>query len=177
MNGHVSLILGGARSGKSARAETLAESLQKPVVYVATYVPDATDAEMLERIVKHTQRRPNTWETIEKRFDLAQIFREHPRKILLLDCLTLWLSYHCEQLEETVLLNLLEDSLNVARSNDITLLLVSNELGMGLVPGTALGRSFRDLCGRANQLVARLADHVEFQIAGLPLNLKGGPPE
>lgn len=177
MTGHVSLILGGARSGKSARAEKLAESLNKPVIYVATYVPDATDAEMHERITKHTQRRPITWETIEKRFDLAQLFLEHPRKTLLLDCLTLWLSFQCEQLEEIALLNLLEESLSISRSNGITLLLVSNELGMGLVPGTALGRSFRDLCGRANQLVARLADHVEFQIAGLPLNLKGRPPE
>lgn len=177
MTGHVSLILGGARSGKSARAEKLAESVNKPVVYVATYVPDAADAEMHERIAKHTQRRPSTWETVERRFDLAQLFLEHPRKTILVDCLTLWLSFQSEHLKETALLYLLEESLCIARSNGITLLLVSNELGMGLVPATPLGRSFRDLCGRANQLLARLADHVEFQIAGLPLNLKGRAPE
>ncbi len=176
MTGHISLILGGARSGKSKRAEQLATETLKPVVYVATYVPDTSDAEMLSRITAHTQRRPAHWQTVECRFDLPQIFREHPGKTVLLDCLTLWLSFQRDKLDERQLLSLLEEALNAARSNGITLFLVSNELGMGLVPGTSLGRSFRDLCGRANQLAAGVSDHVEFQIAGLPLVLKGGPP-
>jgi adenosylcobinamide kinase/adenosylcobinamide-phosphate guanylyltransferase len=176
MRGHISLILGGARSGKSARAEHLAKHLERPVVYVATYFKDATDSEMLERITVHKTRRPCGWETVEGRFDLGQIFHEHPRKTVLLDCLTLWLSHQCAALDERSLLRVLEDALESARLKQVTLLIVSNELGMGLVPGTPLGRSFRDLCGRANQLVANTADHVEFQIAGLPLNLKGGPP-
>jgi len=176
MTGHISLILGGARSGKSRRAEQLATKTLRPVVYIATYVPDTSDAEMLSRIASHTQRRPANWQTVESRFDLPQIFREHPGKTVLLDCLTLWLSFQHDKLDERQLLSLLEEALNAARLNRITLFLVSNELGMGLVPGTSLGRSFRDLCGRANQLAASVSDHVEFQIAGLPLILKGGPP-
>lgn len=176
MTGHISLILGGARSGKSLRAEQLALKTLQPVVYIATYVADPGDAEMLARITSHNQRRPTSWTTVENRTDLQQIFFEHPDKTVLLDCLTLWLSFQHVQLDEHRLLSLLEEALNAARLHRITLLLVSNELGMGLVPATSLGRTFRDLCGRANQLAAGLADHVEFQVAGLPLNLKGAPP-
>lgn len=174
MSSKITLILGGARSGKSRRAEQLAGSTGSPVVYVATYASSHTDTEMLERIAKHRATRPPHWTTVENEFDLQSIFRQHAGKTVLIDCLTLWLSYHCEQTTECDLLARLDASLKTARDHNISLFIVSNELGMGLVPSTALGRSFRDLCGRANQQVAETADHVEFQIAGLPLILKGG---
>lgn len=175
MSSKITLILGGARSGKSRRAEQLAGDAGHPVIYVATYASNQTDPEMLERISKHQCTRPTYWTTIENEFDLQSIFQTHDGKTVLIDCLTLWLSYHCEKTSEPDLLALLDASLLAARRHNISLYIVSNELGMGLVPGSPLGRSFRDLCGRANQKAAQAADHVEFQIAGLPLILKGGP--
>ena len=177
MSPNITLILGGARSGKSTRAEMLAAQSNLPVVYVATYATSHPDPEMACRIEKHRAQRPTHWTTVENQFDLEIIFHAHKGTAVLIDCLTLWLSFHCEHKTETQLLTLLRSALESARENDISLFIVSNELGMGLVPTTSLGRSFRDLCGRANQLVAAYSDHVEFQIAGLPLILKGGPPQ
>jgi adenosylcobinamide kinase/adenosylcobinamide-phosphate guanylyltransferase len=174
MNSKITLILGGARSGKSRRAEQLAAKEGRSVIYVATYATKFADNEMQDRITQHQSTRPPHWITIENDFNLTQIFQAHPGKTVLIDCLTLWLSYHCETLRESEILDLLAASLREARTNGISLFVVSNELGMGLVPSTALGRSFRDLCGRANQQVAEFADGGEFQIAGLPLALKGG---
>lgn len=177
MSARITLILGGARSGKSARAEALASIAPGPTAYVATYHtgPDpAQDPEMQERLHKHRARRPAHWITVENQFDLHAAFAQSGARTVVLDCLTLWLSHLCEGLPEPALLNRLEASLLEARRLEIDLFIVSNELGMGLVPSSPEGRAFRDLCGRANQLVARLADRVEFVIAGLPLVLKGG---
>ncbi len=174
MTAKLTLILGGARSGKSRRAEQIASAEGRPVLYIATCATDLADPEMAARIQTHRAQRPSYWTTSENNFDLPALFAKHAHQTVLLDCLTLWLSYHCEHLEESSLLSKLEGSLVFAREKFVSLIIVSNELGMGLVPSTPLGRSFRDLCGRANQMVARHADHVEFQIAGLPLLLKGG---
>ena len=174
MSSKITLILGGARSGKSRRAETLAAKEGRPVVYIATYATEFADAEMAERISMHRSTRPPHWTTLENQFNLQETFAANAGKTVLIDCLTLWLSHHCEHTPETELLERLVSSLETARDNGISLFIVSNELGMGLVPSSPLGRSFRDLCGRANQRVAESADHVEFQIAGLPLTLKGG---
>jgi adenosylcobinamide kinase/adenosylcobinamide-phosphate guanylyltransferase len=176
MSAKITLILGGARSGKSRRAETLAAASGREVVYVSTCATALADAEMQERIRLHREQRPAEWTTVENEFDLPAICARYSGTTLLLDCLTLWLSYHCESVPELELLERLRDGLKAARLHDLKLLIVSNEMGMGLVPSNPLGRSFRDLCGRANQLVAAEADHVEFQIAGLPLVLKGGTP-
>ena len=174
MSAHLSLILGGARSGKSRRAEVLATASGAAVVYVATCATALADGEMLDRIGAHQVRRPAHWFTVENRFDLPVLFSELSGRTILLDCLTLWLSFHCEAMEEKALLDYLRASIESAKRNAHSILIVSNELGMGLVPSNPAGRSFRDLCGRANQLVAAEADFVEFQIAGLPLVLKGG---
>ncbi len=174
MSAPLSLILGGARSGKSRRAEALAAQSGLSVVYVSTCATALADAEMQERIRVHRAQRPAEWTTIENQFALDVLFAEHAGKTVLLDCLTLWLSFQCESTPEPELLARLLEGLQAARAHGVTLFIVSNEMGMGLVPSHPLGRSFRDLCGRANQLVAAHADHVEFQIAGLPLMLKGG---
>jgi adenosylcobinamide kinase/adenosylcobinamide-phosphate guanylyltransferase len=174
MSSHISLILGGARSGKSRRAEWLAAQSSTSVVYVATWATSASDDEMRARVLAHRSQRPDGWVTVENRFDLPALFEEFSGRTVLLDCLTLWLSFHCESKSESVILEYLKTSLALARSSTLRLLMVSNELGMGLVPSTPMGRGFRDLCGRANQLVAAEADFVELQVAGLPLVLKGG---
>jgi adenosylcobinamide kinase/adenosylcobinamide-phosphate guanylyltransferase len=174
----IHLVLGGARSGKSAYAESLALRTERPVVCVTTCATAFADAEMRERIRSHRARRPTHWTTLEDRFDLETLFRSHPGCTLLVDCLTLWLSFHSfsvETLGEEHLLRRLESAVDAARDGNVLLLCVSNELGLGLVPSSPLGRSFRDLAGRANQRLAARADAVDFLVAGLPLRLKGPP--
>jgi len=168
------LILGGSRSGKSRRAEEIAEAKGVPVTYVATYATAQTDPEMADRVARHRKQRPAHWTTIENRFDLKALFHEQRDSLILLDCLTLWLSYRqmTESREELILAEL-EEAVRSRSSDSPGLIVVSNEVGLGLVPSSAEGRSFRDLSGHANHLVARLASRVEFIIAGLPLLLKG----
>jgi adenosylcobinamide kinase/adenosylcobinamide-phosphate guanylyltransferase len=166
------LVLGGARSGKSRYAERLVESAAACGTYCAT--AEAGDAEMAERIAAHRARRGPFWHTVESPLALAPVIakeatRERP---LLIDCLTLWLSNLLlsgrePEAESAVLRRALQDTAG-------PVVLVSNEVGMGLVPETPLGRRFRDTAGRLNQDVAALADRVVFVAAGLPLVLKEG---
>ena len=165
----VTLVLGGARSGKSAYAERLIE-IHGPGLYVAT--AEAGDAEMSERIRRHQERRGGSWTTVEEPLDLAGALKTTaaPGIAVLVDCLTLWLS------------NLMEAGKNVdAESAGLCetlkdakgpVVLVSNEVGMGIVPENALSRAFRDHQGRLNQAVAEAADRVVFVVAGTPLVFK-----
>ena len=167
----VTLVLGGARSGKSRYAERLVEGASACGTYCATAV--AGDAEMAARIAAHRARRGPFWGTIEAPLALASAVAvaepEHP---VLVDCLTLWLSNLLmadrQPEEETRTL------CNALREAAGPVVLVSNEVGMGLVPDTPLGRKFRDAAGWLNQEIAALADRVVFVAAGLPLVLKGG---
>ena len=162
------LVLGGARSGKSAFAEQLARDAAPERVYLATAT--AGDDEMRERIAHHQARRSG-WRTVEEPLDLvAALAREaRPGRAVLVDCLTLWLSnlMHAERDVEA------ETRALVAclRAAD-GIVLVSNEVGLGLVPETPLGRRFRDAQGRLNQAIAAVVDDVVFIAAGLPLWLK-----
>jgi adenosylcobinamide kinase/adenosylcobinamide-phosphate guanylyltransferase len=179
MNGSITLILGGSRSGKSRRAESLAGQKAMPVTYVATCATALMDDEMRRRVQQHRRHRPADWRTVENRFDLPELIAENEGTLLLVDCLTLWLSHGwITQPDETRILAELERALQAATARNRPLILVSNELGMGLVPAGAQNRGFRDLCGRANQVAAAYAARVEFMIAGLPLVLKGdgAPP-
>ena len=165
------LVLGGARSGKSRLAEHLVEAAAPAGTYCAT--AEAGDDEMRERIAVHRARRGTFWQTIEAPFDLtAPIGAATAERPLLIDCLTLWLSNlllagRPLDAEFATLRAALRDALG-------PIVLVANEVGLGLVPGTPLGRRFRDAAGRLNQEVAALADRVVFVAAGLPLVLKGG---
>ena len=170
----LSLILGGARSGKSAFAEALATSANRPRTYIAT--SQAFDAEMEAKIARHRQDRGPDWKTIEAPLDIeAALVEVTANSIVLIDCLTLWLSnqMHAEadiDAEITKLLTVLSASPN-------PVICVSNEVGMGLVPDTPLGRQFRDLQGRLNRKIAEQSDLAVFVAAGLPLTLKGTLPE
>jgi len=168
----VTLVLGGARSGKSRHAEALVEAAASCGTYVAT--AEAGDAEMTARIALHRARRGTFWHTVEEPLALAQaILREAaPERPLLVDCLTLWLSNL--MLAERRTEHETEMFCAALRRAAGPVVLVANEVGLGLVPETPLGRRFRDDAGRLNQEVAAFADRVVFVAAGLPLVLKGG---
>jgi adenosylcobinamide kinase/adenosylcobinamide-phosphate guanylyltransferase len=166
----VTLVLGGARSGKSRYAEGLIETAAVHGTYCAT--AEAGDAEMTARIATHRARRGDFWRTVEAPLDLsATIGRDAaPGRPLLIDCLTLWLSNllladKCVEAETRALCAAMRQAAG-------SVVLVANEVGLGLVPETPLGRRFRDAAGRLNQEVASLADRVVFIAAGLPLVLK-----
>ena len=168
-------VIGGRRSGKSRHAESVAAASGLPVSYLATYCTEEADEEMRARIELHRQRRPSHWKTIENRFDLRNQILESDGRLLLVDCLTLWLSFQQTQARsaESILAEL-DEAMQTACQQERALILVSNEVGTRLVPSTPESRNFCDLCGSANQLVARYATRVEYLVAGLPLVLKGG---
>jgi adenosylcobinamide kinase/adenosylcobinamide-phosphate guanylyltransferase len=165
----LTLVLGGARSGKSRHAESLIMTLPPPWTYVAT--AEAGDAEMAARIKSHRERRGAQWRTIEAPRDLAKALSACGDGPVLVDCLTLWLSNlmlaEADIEEETAHL---EETL-VAQNGP--LVLVANEVGSGIVPSYALGRRFRDAQGVLNQRIAARAERVILMVAGLPLLLKG----
>jgi adenosyl cobinamide kinase/adenosyl cobinamide phosphate guanylyltransferase len=170
---NVTLVLGGARSGKSRYAEGVMAALPSPWVppwvYVAT--AEAGDAEMAERIAAHRARRERQWETIEAPRDLPAAFKTCRGKPVLVDCLTLWLSNlmlaDADIDAETALL---DQALAAATA---PVVLVANEVGSGIVPEYPLGRRFRDLQGVLNQRMAARADRVVLVVAGIPLAVKG----
>lgn len=168
-------VIGGSRSGKSLHAESVAAASGLPVSYLATYCTEEADHEMRARIELHRQRRPSHWKTIENRYDLRNQILENEGHLLLVDCLTLWLSFQQVQARSAEgILEELGQAMQTAVQHERALIVVSNEVGTGLVPSTSEGRNFRDLCGSANQLVAGYATTVEYLVAGLPLVLKGG---
>ena len=164
------LVLGGARSGKSRWAEKSIENTKASVSYIAT--AQAFDDEMQARISEHRKQRSDTWETIEAPLELSQTVKHVSKdRIILVDCLTLWLSNL--MLAEHDIDRATQDLLAALAARQAPTVLVSNEVGMGLVPETPLGRAFRDAQGRLNQAVAAEAQTVVFVAAGLPLVLKG----
>jgi adenosylcobinamide kinase / adenosylcobinamide-phosphate guanylyltransferase len=166
------LILGGARSGKSALAERLAGD-SGDVVYIAT--AQSGDEEMAARIAHHRERRPSSWRSVEEPIHLAAVLRENarPGRCVLVDCLTLWLSnllgdpgeQHFERERHQLL-----DTLPTLPGEVV---MVSNEVGLGVVPMGALTRRFVDEAGRLHQSIAALSERVVFVAAGLPLVMKG----
>lgn len=168
------LVLGGASSGKSAWAERLVLSSQKSPVYLAT--AQAFDDEMTGKITKHQHRRGPEWQLMEAPLSVAPLLGSFTSShIILLDCLTLWLSN--QLMAEADIDSEITALLAAILACPAPVVCVSNELGLGLVPSTALGRSFRDWQGQLNQRFAAAADCVAFIAAGLPLPLKGPLPE
>jgi adenosylcobinamide kinase / adenosylcobinamide-phosphate guanylyltransferase len=167
----LTLVLGGARSGKSRYAESLVTALPAPWIYVAT--AEARDAEMAERIAAHQARRGAGWRTLETPRDVVGALTAHGTTPLLVDCLTLWLANALlASADVDAEIERLEAALEQASA---PLVLVANEVGFGIVPDNALGRRFRDLQGLLNQRIAARADRVVLVVAGLPLTIKGSP--
>lgn len=184
--GKLVLFLGGARSGKSRMAEELALETGGPVAYIAT--ASVLDDEMARRVALHQERRPAHWVTVEETVDLAGALERVPQNVVtvVIDCLTIWLT--------NKLLARYDDALSLAEYGEIEdeiraelarfcvaahqkpyrTVVVSNEVGCGIVPELPLGRLFRDIAGRANQQMAKEADAVYFAVAGYPLQVKGG---
>ena len=167
------LILGGARSGKSALAERLADNTGTDVVYIAT--AQAGDAEMAARIAHHRARRPAQWLCVEEPVQLADVLRKHAHahRCLLVDCLTLWLSNLLGDADAQLFERERERLLEVLPGLPGEVLMVSNEVGLGIVPMGALTRRFVDEAGRLHQSIAAVSERVVFVAAGLPLTLKG----
>ena len=166
------LVLGGARSGKSRYAEAVAMAAQPPWLYVAT--AQSADDEMAARIAEHRSRRGERWQTVEAPLDLAGTLAAAPMAAtVLVDCLTLWLAnlmFKDRDVEADI--QRLEQ---VMAARQAPLVLVSNEVGFGIVPENALARRFRDLQGRLNQRIAARADRVVLMVVGLPMFVKGQP--
>lgn len=171
----LTFITGGARSGKSARAQKLAEDHGGELVYLAT--AQAFDDEMTDRIARHQLDRGPRWRTVECPIDLPEaIARETAQnRVLLVDCLTLWTSnLLLAEHDFAAASQRLIDALSLIRA---PVIVVSNEVGMGIVPDNALARQFRDMAGRLNQDIAAIADRAELVVAGLVVPLKGHPAD
>jgi adenosylcobinamide kinase/adenosylcobinamide-phosphate guanylyltransferase len=168
------LVLGGARSGKSAYAEQLSKDWEKKRTYIAT--AQAHDEEMAMRIKAHREWRESDWETVGAVLDLPGALREAAAegKFILIDCLTLWLTNVLLAEEDCELA--VSDLLEALSDVPGTIVLVSNEVGGGIVPGNELARRFRDAAGDANRRVAQAVDEVVLVTAGLPMVLKASTP-
>ena len=190
--GRLTLILGGARSGKSTFAEERAKDLGgDSVLYVAT--SESKDEEMQQRVTKHRAGRPPAWGTLESPRNVAQALREerNAAKVVLLDCMTFLVANYLmdaaapkdhpfgnlrtdpfdPRIEADVVAEV-EALVAYVKESKIELLVVSNEVGLGVVPPYELGRAYRDILGRANQILARHADEVQLLVAGIPLKVK-----
>jgi len=178
---NITLILGGARSGKSSYAQSLAEATGKSVTFLAT--AQALDEEMSTRIQKHRAERPLNWETLEIPFDIASQVQVKSN-VVILDCVTLLISNLLMQfvkndlVDEVPFMAAVQKEINElismlrAREQEQDWLIISNEVGLGLVPAYQMGRVYRDALGWANQRLAREADKVIFMVAGIPTVIK-----
>lgn len=172
--GKITLVLGGARSGKSRYAEHLAQVHEGPRIYIAT--AEAFDEEMKERIILHQKRREGLFfKTIEEPLDLAMAVQKasHESQVILIDCVTVWLGnllHHIGIQNSYEQIPAWFQSLKASKADCI---IVSNEVGEGIVPADPLSRHFRDQSGWLNQDLAALADAVVFVVAGIPLYIKG----
>jgi adenosylcobinamide kinase/adenosylcobinamide-phosphate guanylyltransferase len=168
----MSLVLGGARSGKSRFAQQLALDSNLPVVYLATAT--ASDSEMAARIEHHQQNRPAEWRLRECPLELIETLRDESRhsQTILVDCLTLWLNNQLFNNPQQDFLALFNQLLDAIRTSNSKIIFVANEVGLGIIPLGEITRQFVDEAGRLNQLLAQQADKVFFIAAGLPLCLK-----
>ncbi len=185
--GKAILITGGARSGKSTHAEKLAKELGGKVLYIATSIP--FDEEMKSRVKKHRESRPSEWDTYEGFRGLSHVITEKggQYKGILLDCVTVMITnllleypgidydnacYEDFAKAEEAIKKEIEELLESVSKSEATVIMVTNELGSGIVPENLLGRVFRDIAGRMNQYIAERCDEVLLTVCGLPLKLK-----
>ena len=173
MNNNKILVIGGCRSGKSNHALQLAEGFGKQRIFVATCVPH--DAEMISRVDRHRHDRDSSWNTLEIPVDLTDAIKTHgpATDVILVDCLTLWLNNLLMDTQDTETIRRrisgLADAVEAAPN---AIVLVSNEVGAGIVPENALARQYRDLAGWANQALAKACNRVDWTVAGIPVTIK-----
>jgi len=165
----VVLITGGAGSGKSRHGVERAKAAGKKVLFVATCVPG--DAEMKAKVARHRAERPPEWRTVEATRDLRSVLAEDV-DVALVDCLTLLVSR--QLMDGASEADIVADVERLCEKPPCPLILVTNEVGSGIVPENALARKFREIAGRANQAAARLADEVVLMVSGVPVAIKGG---
>ena len=175
------LITGGVRSGKSTFSEKLAEKLGKSVTFIAT--AQSLDEEMTERIAQHRSGRPVHWKTYEEPHQVESVIKEVGLKteVILIDCLTLLVSNFMQEYQEKSLNQELADKITGKVEEIIkeslkcpsTVIIISNEVGLGLVPANPMGRFYRDILGKANQMIASQSDWVYLLVAGIPMQIKG----
>ena len=178
MSKKLTLILGGVRSGKSSFAQRLAAKGER-VLFLATAQPG--DADMEARIQAHRESRPYSWDTLEEPLDIVAALKPvvDGYDIVILECLTLWVSNLMLRgpsggVSESYVASGVQELLDLYRQGNASWMVVSNEVGMGIIPATELGRRYADVLGRVNQQVAAFADVVYFMAAGIPLSLKAG---
>jgi len=169
--GKLIFITGGARSGKSAFAQKLANNLSKKVIYIAT--AQAKDKEMELRIKIHRKNRPPHWKTVEREKNITEVLSRvaEESEVILLDCLTLLISNLLLSGRKDVLKEIRRLASKI-REIKTTILIVSNEVGTGIVPDNKLARRFRDITGKANQIVAQAADEVYLVVSGISMKMK-----
>ncbi|MBM3925257.1 MAG: bifunctional adenosylcobinamide kinase/adenosylcobinamide-phosphate guanylyltransferase [SAR202 cluster bacterium] len=177
MKGELVLVTGGVRSGKSAFAQSMAEKSEGKVLFVAT--AQELDKDMWERIRRHRESRPREWATLEEPLDVAGALRRWKGgcDFVLLDCVTLWVTnllLRDEDGPEESVLGPVHDVLEWRRRMSVSMVLVTNEVGMGVVPANTISRRFSDLLGKANQMLAGASDRVYLMVSGLPVQVKPG---
>lgn len=187
MNPKIVFVTGGSRSGKSIYAEELVKATSERVVYIATAIP--FDDEMQDRVKKHRDQRPASWMTLEQYFDIHKVIPELKvgADCILLDCITImvsnimfaenksdWNNLAVEEADalQAKVLEQVDLLMKALRTHGMSAVIVSNELGMGIVPDNKLSRVFRDIAGKANQLVAAQSDEAWMVVSGIPLKLK-----
>jgi len=168
------LVIGGCRSGKSSQALKLADQFSdNRRTFIATCVP--YDDEMKDRVARHQKERDNTWKTVEEPVNLHKAITEHGKSsdIILVDCITLWISNLLLKTRRIdYILKNVEKLLNAVQKTECSVIMVSNEVGTGIVPENDLSRMFRDAAGFANQHIANVADQVTWMVAGIPVKIK-----
>ena len=169
------LVIGGCRSGKSRHALDLSLSMEGDIkVFIATCVP--RDDEMHSRVANHQQERGEVWKTVEAPLHLAEAILQNAKsgRVVLVDCLTLWLNNLMMENEDIQYANeKIAELINAVQTVEASVVLVSNEVGTGIVPENKLARAYRDLVGSVNQAVARAVDRVDMVVAGIAVTIKG----
>lgn len=172
--GEIVFVLGGTRSGKSSFAQKLTQNENNKTAYIAT-CPLSDDIEMQERIDLHQKNRPSKWETFVETQNLTSLIEKIDKTFdtIIIDCLTLYVSNLLMQ-EETFecIENNAQNFLSALKKASFKTIIVSNEVGLGIVPESSLGRKFRDIAGKVNQITAEKADNVYFVISGIPTKIK-----
>ena len=169
--GKLILVTGGVRSGKSSHALALAVEAETPVLFVATAL--ASDSEMVERIARHRSERPGSWRTEEATSGELEEYVSGGEEVAVLDCMTLYVGRRLtEGVDERQIAREVEAAVDAMRGSHRLSVVVSNEVGCGIIPDNRLAREFSEALGRANQAVAAAADEVLFMISGIPLKVK-----